>query len=115
MRHILGFFPFVSAIILMTSFVERESSSARLYTPPGSSEWCKSVRITNKRLSMDKNERAFSNDPKGQGTPLLTTLYKRFRFPLFPGPWIIQGRRIKSLFPSGSNLVCRYSSALRLD
>ena len=39
------------------------------------------------------------NAPNGNGIPTFINLNKVFRFPLFPGPWIMQGRRIINLVP----------------
>src|SRR5690606_38157691 len=111
MDQSLGFLLNVSEINATNSFVDRASSSAKLYTPDCTST-CTSICSTRQlRLSMLRKERWLWNAAKGQGMPFSTTLYNRFKFPLLPGPWIIQGRIIKSRLPSGNVFSSKYCSA----
>src|SRR5690606_40889341 len=93
------------------SLVEKVSSSDTLYTPDGTG-FSISRLMTKVRLSTLRKERWFSKAAKGKGSPFFAKPNNKLRFPLLPGPWIIQGRKIYTSLSGGrfDNMYCSASN-----
>ena len=65
--------PKVLQITLINSFVDRTSSSAKLYVPLLTSR-ANNCPTTKQTFFIEQKERLFSKAPNGQGKPIFTTL-----------------------------------------